>query len=90
MKTIVTVLGHDRPGIIAKVSGVLFEMNANILDITQTVLSGNIFTMVMVVDLSALCVGFAEYKDNLAALSEEMEMEINVQREEIFEAMHRV
>ncbi len=90
MKTIITVLGKDRPGIIAKVSGVLFEMNANILDITQTVMSGDMFTMTMFVDLKEASVDFPVYKKKIAGCAKELGMEINVQREEIFSAMHRI
>ncbi len=90
MKTIITVLGKDRPGIIAKLSGELFDMNANILDITQTVMTGKMFTMTMFVDLADANVDFAGYKQRIAGCADELKMEINVQREEIFSAMHRI
>ncbi len=90
MKTIITVLGADKPGIIAKLSGVLFEMNANILDITQTVVGGNLFTMTMFVDLAEANVDFPAYKERIAGCATELQMEINVQREDIFSAMHRI
>ena len=89
MKAILTVLGNDQPGIIARVSGCLFAHQLNILDISQTVLSGY-FTMVMVVDLTGMTCSFAEMNDALSALSREMGLEIRMQRSEIFDAMHRL
>ncbi len=89
MKAIITVLGADRPGIIANVSGCLFRFNLNILDITQTVLSGY-FTMVMMVDLSGSNAPFGDVAAALGALGMELGLEIRMQRSEIFDAMHRL
>ena len=89
MKAIVTVLGTDKPGIIAEISGCLYRYNINILDITQTILSGY-FTMVMMVDLSAMTCGFDEITGALTALGEKLGLEIRMQRSEIFDAMHRL
>ena len=89
MKGIITVIGADREGIIAQVSGLLFENGINILDISQTVLS-TYFTMVMLVDLSKMSVSFKEMNEKLSRAGEEMGMEIRMQRSEIFDAMHRV
>ena len=89
MKAIVTVLGADKPGIIAEISGCLYRYNINILDITQTILSGY-FTMVMMVDLSAMTCGFGEITGALNALGEKLGLEIRMQRSEIFDAMHRL
>ncbi|MEF9863556.1 MAG: ACT domain-containing protein [Christensenellaceae bacterium] len=90
MRAIVSVLGKDEPGIIAKVSGVLYEVNANILDITQTVLREEFFVMTMLVDLSAINTSFEEIKQKMQHASEQIGMEIKLQREEIFKSMHRV
>ena len=90
MKAVITVIGQDRTGIIAKVSGVLYAHEANILDITQTVLRDGIFTMIMLVDLDKCTVPFPAFKEALAACAEELGMEIQVQREEIFHSMHRI
>lgn len=90
MKIVVAVLGKDRPGIIAGVSAALYSANANILDITQTVLRNSVFTMVMLVDAEHLTVSFAELKETLDACGRELGMEINVQREELFASMHRL
>ena len=89
MKAIITVLSTDREGIIAQVSGKLYEHGINILDISQTVLS-NYFTMVMLVDLSKMKVSFKEMTGLLEKMGEELGMEIRMQRSEIFDAMHRI
>ena len=89
MKAIISVLGADKPGIIAEISGCLYRYNINILDITQTILSGY-FTMVMMVDLSAMTCGFDEIIGELNMLGDKMGLEIRMQRSEIFDAMHRL
>ena len=89
MNAIVTVIGQDRVGIIAAVCGKLAELNVNILDITQTILKGN-FTMVMTVDAGQATVGFEQLAAGLEALGEQMGLVIRIQREEIFDAMHRI
>ncbi|MBQ8954292.1 MAG: ACT domain-containing protein [Clostridia bacterium] len=89
MKAIISVLGGDKPGIIAEISGCLYRYNINILDITQTILSGY-FTMVMMVDLSGMSCGFDEIIGELNKLGEKMGLEIRMQRSEIFDAMHRL
>lgn len=89
IKAVVTVLGIDRKGIIAGVSKVLLENDANILDISQTVIS-EYFNMVLVADVSSPDCDFARLSESLAALGEEMGLQIRVQRSEIFEAMHQI
>ncbi len=88
-RAIVTVLGSDRPGIVAAVSGVLAQCNANILDISQTILQ-DIFTMTMLVDLSVTTLDFASLQERLASLSEELGVQISMQREEVFKYMYRL
>ena len=88
-RAILTVLGSDRCGIVAAVTAILAEHNANILDISQTILQG-IFTMTMLVDLSASTSGFSEVKDALDALSGELGVQITMQREEVFRFMYRL
>ena len=83
---VVTVVGNDTVGIIARVSAVLSQHEANILDISQTVLSG-MFNMIMIVDISLSA--FAQLSDSLTALGNEMGLQIRIQRSEIFDAMHR-
>ena len=89
MKAIISVLGGDRPGIIAEISGCLYRHNLNILDITQTILSGY-FTRVMMVDLAGMNVSYAEMTAALNELGEKLGLEIRMQRSEIFDAMHRL
>ena len=89
MKAIVTVVGKDRICIIASVCSLLAHYQVNILDISQTVMQGY-FTMMMAVDTSMSDIPFAELAKKLDAKGEEMGMSIRLQREDIFEAMHRV
>ena len=89
MNAIVTVIGRDRVGIIAAVCGKLAELNVNILDITQTILKGN-FTMVMSVDAGKANEEFDQLAAALEKLGEQMSLSIRIQREEIFDAMHRI
>lgn len=88
-KAVVTVLGFDRKGIIAKVSAALYAQDANILDISQTVLSG-MFNMVLIADVSSPDCSFSALSDELSALGAEMGLQIRIQRSEIFEAMHQI
>ena len=89
MHAIVTVVGNDRVGIIASVCSLLAENNVNILDISQTILHGK-FTMVMAVDIEKLPCPFTDLARRLDALGAEMGISIRVQRQEIFDAMHRI
>ena len=89
MKAIVTVVGKDRVGIIAGVCTALAAYNVNVLDISQTVMQGY-FTMMMVVDVSGSTCPLAELAQKLEEKGKEMNLSIRLQREEIFQAMHRV
>ena len=88
-KIIITVVGKDTVGIIAKVCTYLAETGVNILDISQTILQGA-FTMVMAVDVSAATASFGELSASLTDLGREMGLSIRIQREEIFNAMHTI
>ena len=88
MKGIITVLGRDRVGIIAEVCTFLSQRHLNILDISQTIVQG-FFSMLMIVDLPAGA-DFTQLADGLRELGEGMGLEIKLQREDIFEAMHRI
>ena len=88
-KAVVTVIGFDRKGIIAQVSGVLFERGINILDISQTILDG-MFNMIMIVDLSEPTCTFDELQDALNQLAAKLGVQIRIQKSEIFEAMHQI
>ena len=89
MRAIVTVVGRDRVGIIAAVSALMAESSINILDISQTVLA-EFFTMVMLVDMTACKSTFSEIADMLDDKWRSMGMSVRIQREDIFEAMHRI
>lgn len=89
MKAIVTVIGKDKIGIIAQVSAVLAENMVNILDISQTILQ-DYFTMIMLVDLSKMKISFAELSNRLADKGKTIGLQIKIQREEVFKAMHQV
>jgi len=89
MNAIITVVGSDKVGIIAKVSNFLAENTINIEDITQTILSGN-FVMMMMVELTSSKITIDEMRKALDKLAEDMGVEINVMNEKVFSAMHRV
>ena len=89
MKAIVTVVGKDAVGIIAGVCVQLASYNVNVLDISQTVMQGY-FTMMMAVDVSESTVPLAQLAQVLEQKGKEMNLSIRLQREDIFEAMHRV
>ncbi len=87
MKAIVTVIGKDQVGIIARVCALLSERKVNVLDISQTVLQ-DYFTMIMLVDVGEAAIPFAQLKDELAASGQGLD--IRIQREDIFHAMHQL
>lgn len=89
MKAVITVIGKDRTGIIAKVSTYLADKEINILDISQTIMQ-DLFTMMMLVDTQASHMHAKEISEDLKALGEEMGVSINLQHEELFSSMHRV
>ncbi len=89
MHAIVTVIGHDRVGIIAGICVALANINVNVLDISQTILGG-MFTMIMLVDIKEASVPFTEITAALDQESERLGVNIRIQREDIFNAMHRI
>ena len=89
MKAVITVIGNDKVGIIAKVSVLLSESNVNILDITQTIMQ-DIFTMVMITDVANANIKFTDLVDKLAELGKDMGVEIRCQHEDIFNSMHKI
>ena len=88
-RAIVTIIGSDRVGIIAGIANVIAEANVNILDISQSVIR-EFFTMIMMVDLSAASISFEALADNLARKGANLGVKVEIQREEIFKAMHRI
>lgn len=89
MRAVITVLGKDRVGILARVSSVCAENQVNILEVTQSILQ-DLFAMTMLVDLSKCSVPFDELSDQLAAAEKEMNLTIHIMREDIFNSMHRI
>ena len=90
MRAVITVAGKDRVGIIAEVTQALAHQNVNVLDITQTILPPDLFTMVMLVDASQCKVPVGDLADQLAALGNQSGLAIQAQREDTFQAMHRI
>jgi ACT domain-containing protein len=89
MNAIITVVGNDKVGIIAKVSAFLAQRDINIEDISQTVLSGN-FIMMMMVSLNSCSKDLKEIKQELSELGETLNVSISLMHEKVFSAMHRV
>ena len=89
MKAVITVTGKDTVGIIADVAGVCAKHNANILDITQSVLS-EYFAMIMLAEIDKLNVSFADFAEELAALGRSKSLDIHAMHEDIFNTMHHV
>ena len=88
-KSIITVVGKDQVGIIARVTGYLYENNVNVEDITQSIVAG-FFNMMMIADFSSCEKDFGQVVDELEKMGEEMSCIIKAQREEIFDKMHRI
>jgi len=89
MRAIVTVIGKDKVGIIAAISNILANCNVNILDISQTTMQ-DVFTMIMLVDISAVCVPFSELSEQLEKKGVEMGLSVKIQHEDIFNSMHQI
>jgi ACT domain-containing protein len=89
MRTVITIVGQDRVGIIAMVSNILAENNVNILNINQNILEG-FFNMVMLVDMSQAIISLKDLGQLLGEKGTSMGLDIKVQHEDIFRVMHRV
>nr|WP_221632998.1 ACT domain-containing protein [Listeria seeligeri] len=89
VRAVLTVIGKDNVGIIAGVSNKLAELNINIVDVSQTIMDGY-FTMMMMCDISQINKEFDEIKSELAGKGEDLQVKIHIQREEIFNAMHKL
>ena len=89
MKAVITVIGHDTVGILAKVSSACAEKGANIIDVTQSVMR-DMFTMIMLVDIDGLTSDFSELSSSLEKLGEEIGMKVHVMHEDIFNSIHRL
>lgn len=89
MKAVISVIGKDSVGILAKVSAICAEKNANILDVTQSVLQ-DMFVMVMLADIDKMTCSLHELSDALSSLAAGIGMDIRVMHEDIFNSMHRI
>ena len=89
MRVVLTIVGKDKVGITTKVSNALAEMNINIININQNIMQG-FFNMVLIADMAEANVPIADARDKMAALGVEIGVEIRLQSEEIFSAMHRI
>ena len=89
MRAVITVIGKDNVGILHKVSGVCAEYQANVLEVTQSVLQ-DMFAMIMMVDITKMTANFAKLSDQLTALGEKLGLSVHCMHEDIFNAMHRI
>lgn len=89
MRAVITVIGKDAVGILAKVSSICAENNANVTEVTQSVLQ-DMFAMIMLVDITRLSGSFSELQDKLTALGESMGLQIHTMHEDIFNTMHTI
>lgn len=89
MRAVLTVVGKDTVGILAKVSALCAENRVNIIDVTQTVLQ-DLFCMIMLCDISGLTGSFSDFVDKAETIGEQNGLKIHVMHEEIFNSMHRI
>ena len=89
MQVVLTIVGKDKVGITARVTNALAEMNINIININQNIMQG-FFNMVLIADMEGATVTLAEARQRMVQLGEEIGVEIRLQSEEIFAAMHRI
>ena len=89
MKAVITVIGKDTVGIIAKISELCAKVNVNIVDITQKVMD-DMFVMIMITDVSAMIEKFTDFIDKMDLLGKEMGLVIHTMHEDLFNAMHKI
>ena len=89
MRAVITVVGKDAIGILAKVSGKCAAYNANVIEVSQSVLQ-DLFAMIMLVDINSLSCSLSELGDQMSRLGEENGLAIHVMHEDIFNSMHRI
>ncbi|MBQ9208750.1 MAG: ACT domain-containing protein [Oscillospiraceae bacterium] len=89
MRAVITVVGKDAVGILAKVSTICSECNANVCEVTQSVLQ-DMFAMVMLVDITSISVAFSDLQDRLSALGDSLGLKIHTMHEDIFNTMHSI
>ena len=89
MRAVITVIGKDNVGILHQVSGVCAKYQANVLEVTQSVLQ-DMFAMIMIVDIRAATVPISELSDEFDTLGEKLGLKIHVMHEDVFNSMHRI
>ena len=89
MRAVITVIGKDTVGILHKVSGICADHNANVMEVTQSVLQ-DMFAMIMLVDISKISKDFSEMVDRMTSLGEELGLSIHTMHEDIFNSMHSI
>lgn len=89
MRAVVTVIGKDCVGILAKVSAICAEHNANVIEVTQSVLK-DLFAMIMLIDTSAMTVDLASLNEKLTVMGKEMNLSVSVMHEDVFNSMHHI
>lgn len=89
MKAVITVIGKDMVGILAKVSTTCAQSNANITEVTQSIMQ-DLFAMIMLVDISGLKQEFTEFAMSIGKIGDEMGLSVHVMHEDIFNSMHRI
>ncbi|HIW74235.1 MAG TPA: ACT domain-containing protein [Firmicutes bacterium] len=89
MRAVITVIGKDTVGILARISTACAEHNINVSEVTQSILQ-DLFVMIMMVDISKSDVPFTRFSDEMAALGREMGLSVHAMHEDIFNSMHRI
>lgn len=89
MKAVITVIGKDNVGILHKVSGICSEYNANVIEVTQSVMQ-DMFAMIMLVDITKISTDFSEIVDKMTVLGEKLGLSIHTMHEDIFNSMHSI
>ena len=89
MRAVVAVIGKDTVGILAKVSGMCAEYKANVMDVTQTIMQ-DLFAMTMLIDITKLTIDYIEFAEKLKSAGSEMNLQIHVMHEDIFNSMHKI
>lgn len=89
MKAVISVLGKDNTGILAKISGECANINANILEVSQNIMQ-DMFVMIMMIDIDNISVDFKEFVDHMAIVGEKNQLKIHVMHEDIFNSMHKI
>ena len=89
MRAVVAVIGKDTVGILAKVSGICAEYKANVMDVTQTIMQ-DLFAMTMLIEITELTIDYIDFAEKLKNTGAEMNLQVHVMHEDIFNSMHKI